>query len=100
MAGEPFSDIITKEWNGFGFKFVTKSHYPAVLQQLQGSFYLDEPIHKILGVTPERSADMDRKISDIFDLNHGSFYAYPLDQPDKVQPRHCISHPILNLLKC
>lgn len=75
---------LLKEWNNFGFKFVEKSDYPEILAHLRQNFYKDEPIHKMLGVTEARAADKDEKMMDILNLEHGSFYAFPLDNPTKV----------------
>lgn len=84
LSQDKLNAIITQGWNGYQFKIIEKCDYPKVLAHLQQNFYQDEPMHKILGVTPEREADMDQKISDILNLEHGSFFAYPEDKPEVV----------------
>lgn len=77
-------NLLEKEWNGYSFRLIKKSNYPAVLEHMQNNLYIDLPMHQILGVTPERIYDMDQKLIDILNLEHGSFFAYPTNQPDKV----------------
>lgn len=77
--------VLKKEWNGYRFELVKKSDFPRVLEHLRNNFYRDEPMHKILGVPPERIADMDQRLTNILNLEHGSFYAFRTDQPDKVR---------------
>lgn len=84
LPQDKFNAILIQDWNGYKFKIIEKSDYPKVLAHLQQNFYRDEPMHKILGVTPEREADMDQKIEDILNLDHGSFFAYPEDKPEEV----------------
>jgi len=78
------NDSVCKEWKGFGFKRISKDDYPAVISHLEQNFLKDEPLHQILGVTEDRLKDVAEKITDILDLAHGSFYAFPLEDPTKV----------------
>lgn len=75
---------LLKEWNNFGFKFVEKSDYQEILAHLHQNFYKDEPLGEVLGITQERVGDLDERITDILNLQQGSIYAYPLNDPTKV----------------
>ncbi|CAL8073976.1 unnamed protein product [Orchesella dallaii] len=84
MSNNTNSDVVSKEWNGFGFKLIEKTDYSAVLTHLEQNFLQDEPLHQATGLTTDRLADISEKITDILELGHGSFYAYPMEEPTQI----------------
>lgn len=58
---------------------------PKILAMLRTSFYVDEPMNKILGYTDDLANDKDRRIAQILNLKQFTFYAVPKDQSDEVQ---------------
>lgn len=78
----------------FAFKYITHSEYAIVLAHLQGNFYSDEPVNKLIGSSQDRVTDQHKRYTDMLNRYPKSLCATTvIDEPGSVNV------PVINRIK-
>ncbi|CAL8099338.1 unnamed protein product [Orchesella dallaii] len=78
------TSMTNTRWKEFTFKVIEPSDYSAVFRHLKGSFYIEEPVNKALGFSPEREQDLNVRKIDMFNRYSKSLAVCPLEEPDRI----------------
>ncbi|ODN06371.1 Dopamine N-acetyltransferase [Orchesella cincta] len=69
-------------WKEFTFKFIELSDYQSVLTHLKNNFYIEEPVNKACGFTPEREHDYNTRMTDMLNRYQKHLAVVPTNEPN------------------